>query len=402
MVRLSQRLRILFIGEGATLAHAARPLALAAALPQDRFEAIVATPERYGRWAADHVRLIPLEAQSPETFLDRISRGRPMFSHPRLESYVAHDLELLAGTKPDVVVGDLRLSLAASARKAKAPYISISNAYWSPDRPLKPVRPALRPFEGLPAPVAEAAFRAVWPAAHRWHAKPVDQLTTSHGLGGIGRDLRRALTEADVTLFADLPALFPEIAETPHRRFIGPPPWEPPVDPPTWWNSIPERELVAYLTLGSSGDADTLKHAAAWLVEAGYVVIVATAGRVELEGDGERLFTSDYLPGSAAARRSAVVVCNGGSPTVSQALAAGRPIIGLCANMDQFLNMGAVEAQGAGVMLRADRLDRRRFIDALERTRRGEVKAAAERMAAQAASLDPVGVLIEAIQSLAG
>jgi hypothetical protein len=61
------------------------------------------------------------------------------------------------------------------------------------------------------------------------------------------------------------------------------------------------------------------------------------------------------LPGLDAARRSRLVICNGGSPTSQQALAAGVPIIGLATNLDQFLNMAAIESAGAGVVLRADR-----------------------------------------------
>ena len=44
------RVRVLFIGEAATLAHVARPLALAAALPKHRYEVVLATPERYRDW----------------------------------------------------------------------------------------------------------------------------------------------------------------------------------------------------------------------------------------------------------------------------------------------------------------------------------------------------------------
>src|SRR6185437_13111769 len=49
------------------------------------------------------------------------------------------------------------------------------------------------------------------------------------------------------------------------------------------------------------------------------------------------------------------VICNGGSPTCYQALSAGVPVIGIASNLDQFLNMLAIERLGAGVMLRADR-----------------------------------------------
>ncbi len=49
------------------------------------------------------------------------------------------------------------------------------------------------------------------------------------------------------------------------------------------------------------------------------------------------------------------MLCNGGSPTSQQALAAGVPLIGIASNLDQFLNMHGVVAAGAGALLRADR-----------------------------------------------
>lgn len=58
-------------------------------------------------------------------------------------------------------------------------------------------------------------------------------------------------------------------------------------------------------------------------------VIAATAGRNHLKNVPANAFVADYLPGEAAAARSAVVLCNGGSPTTQQALAAGVPVIGL-------------------------------------------------------------------------
>ncbi|MFO7705166.1 MAG: glycosyltransferase, partial [Halopseudomonas sp.] len=48
-----------------------------------------------------------------------------------------------------------------------------------------------------------------------------------------------------------------------------------------------------------------------------------------------------------------LVICNGGSLTTYQALASGVPVIGICSNMDQLLNMNAVERLGAGTALRA-------------------------------------------------
>ena len=49
-----------------------------------------------------------------------------------LDRYVEEDLRLIDSFRPDVVVGDFRVSLAISARKARIPYVNVTNAYWSP------------------------------------------------------------------------------------------------------------------------------------------------------------------------------------------------------------------------------------------------------------------------------
>lgn len=69
-------------------------------------------------------------------------------------------------------------------------------------------------------------------------------------------------------------------------------------------------------------------------------------------------------------RQAQLVVCNGGSPTTNQAFTHGVPVLGIARNMDQFLNMRAIERYGAGVMLRSDRVDYARIDAALARLTR--------------------------------
>jgi UDP:flavonoid glycosyltransferase YjiC (YdhE family) len=77
-----------------------------------------------------------------------------------------------------------------------------------------------------------------------------------------------------------------------------------------------------------------------------------------------------------------LVICNGGSPTSQQALAAGVPVIGIASNLDQFLNMQAIEAAGAGVLSRADRFREDRFRSLVQRTLNdGGFRVAAQRIA---------------------
>ena len=392
--------RVLFIGEGSTLAHAARPLALAAALPPDTHEAVIAAPERYRRFAPALMRWIDLDAQTPETFAERLARGEPVFSRALLERYVEQDLALFEAVRPDVVVGDLRLSLAASARLAKVPYISLSNAYWSPDRPLRARRPTIDQLRGWPAPLADLLFAAAGPLAFRRHASPVHRLMAGRGLGGVDRDLRRAFTEADISLFADLPGLYGDLPANPRRRLMGPVPWDPPVDPPDWWDRLPDDRPVVYLALGSSGDSGAQERLAGWLVELGHTVLASRAGRPGLQGDGRRLFTAEYLPGSAAAARASFVICNGGAPGATQALLAGKPVLGIAGNLDQFLNMRVVEAYGAGLTLRADALNRRRVETAVTQIGEQRFTAAAQALQASAEGWDAAAILVQSIDAL--
>ena len=81
-----------------------------------------------------------------------------------------------------------------------------------------------------------------------------------------------------------------------------------------------------------------------------------TAGKIDLADVPANAYVADYLPLDGAVRRSSLVICNGGSLTTYQALASGVPILGVCSNMDQLLNMNAIERLGAGLTLRAARV----------------------------------------------
>ena len=94
---------------------------------------------------------------------------------------------------------------------------------------------------------------------------------------------------------------------------------------------------------------------------------MATAGRSKLSAVPRHVHVADYLPGHLAARRATVVVSNGGSTTGYQALAEGRPILGIAANLDQHLAMTAIQDAGAGLLLRAGTLTREVLAGALRR-----------------------------------
>jgi UDP:flavonoid glycosyltransferase YjiC (YdhE family) len=208
----------------------------------------------------------------------------------------------------------------------------------------------------LPLPVARQLFQLAQPLAFRMHCGPLNRVRQEHGLASLGSDLRRVYTDADHTLYVDVPAMFPTVNMPANHHYLGPVLWSPPVASPAWWDQLPADRPIVYVTLGSSGASPVLHLALQALAEQPVTVIASTAGAVVPQRLPANVHAADYLPGMQAAARASLVICNGGSPTSQQALAAGVPVLGIASNMDQFLNMSAVVAAGAGTVLRADRV----------------------------------------------
>jgi UDP:flavonoid glycosyltransferase YjiC (YdhE family) len=355
---IRNRKRVLFFAEAVTLAHVARPSALAESLDADGYDIAMACASRYHDFFKGKPwRLIPLQSISSQQFLLALSRGSPVYDTPTLRQYVKDDLEIIKKIDPDVIVGDFRLSLSVSARIVEIPYITITNAYWSPyytggEFPL----PVLPMTKILPLGLADAIFRFTLPLALMLHCAPLNRVRREKGMGSLGASLQRLYTDADYVLFADIPELFPTTGLPPEHRYLGAILWSPPVEKPIWWGHLPTDKPIIYLTLGSSGQARLLPIVLDVLGKLPVTVIAATVEDYPGPIPGN-VYLASYLPGTEAARLSRMVICNGGSPTSSQAIAAGVPVLGIASNADQFLNMEALARIGAGMVMRADRLN---------------------------------------------
>jgi len=361
--------KILFVAEAVALAHVARPLVLASTAAEAGHEIVFAVDER-DRWLVRDrpFAVRPIASIAPQRFLAAIARGAPLFDYATLSRYVDEDRRLIEAVRPDVVVGDLRFSLSVSARLAGIPYVAIANAYWSPySRATAYVMPPLRAMRAVPLPIADAVFRLIRPAAFAWHALPLNRVRRKFGLPALPFDVRRVYTDGDYVLYADAPELYPLAGAPPTHRFLGPIVWSPPSQLPPWWDAAPRERPIVYLTLGSSGDPRQLPAIVEALATLPVSLFVATAGKKTPGGWPANVFTADFLPGDIAARRAALVVCNGGAPTTQQALAAGVPVLGIATNMDQVLNMQAISRIGAGIALRGDRIGEGAVGDAARR-----------------------------------
>ena len=400
---MPERLKLLFFAEAVTLAHVARPVALARQLDPARYELLIACAARYARFVQGGPwTVLPLHSLEPERFNAALAQGRPVYDLDTLARYVDEDRALIEQHRPDAVIGDFRLSLAVSARLARVPYLAIANAYWTPLAPPRFPMPVLPLSRALPLPLARALFaigrRFVFPS----HCQPMNRLRQRHGLPGYGSDLRRVYSDADHLLLPDAPALFADIVPGTQASWIGPLAWAPALPPPPWWaeTETPGDPWV-YVTLGSSGPPAALRQVLQALAEQPVRVMASTAGGPVPDHVPPNARLVDYLPGDAAAARAQLMVCNGGSLGTQQALAAGVPVLGLASNMDQFLNMAPIEAAGAGITLRTDRLSVRTLAQACSRLLAGPAHEAARRLQpAMHVSPGPAAVLAEALERL--
>lgn len=350
----SSRKVVLLVAEAVTLAHYGRIAMLSRALPASDYHVIVAADPRYR--ALDEmpgVDFYPIWSIPSSQFSHALEQGAPLYNVDTLMRYVEEDLALIDAVKPDLIVGDFRLSLAVSAPLRKIPYASVVNAYWSPYADIAHPVPEL-PFTRITGlKLGQALFDLVRPLAFAMHARPLNQVRRKYGLAPLGNDLGKTYTWADYTLYADIPELV-RTQNLPHNhRFLGPILWSTQTPLPDWWDSLPDDRPIVFLTLGSSGRADLLPMVFDALSEFPVTVIAATAGKAALKGVPPNVYITDYLPMDVASARSAFIISNGGSLTTYQALSVGAPVLGICSNMDQLLNMNAVQGLGAGITLRA-------------------------------------------------
>lgn len=349
----SKRHRVLFMAEAVTLAHVARAVALARSLDPQRYEVHLACDRRYHHLFESVPAIVhSIGTISSQQFQDRLRRGDPLYRREELRGYIEEDLRLFADLTPDAVVGDFRLSLSVSARLAAVPYLTVTNAHWSPFARQQFVVPELAITDRFGPRLGQALFTLMRPFVFAQQAYALNRIRRDYGLPSIGYSLPQQFTDADVTLYADLPDLVPTFNRPPHHHYLGPVLWSPD-SIPSWWDTLPAVRPMAYVTLGTSGRSDLLPLILEALEQLGIGALVSTAGQTTPSHLPPHTRVARYLPGLAAASRADLVICNGGSATVYQALAAGVPVLGIPNNLDQYLMMSYVRRSGAGDYLRA-------------------------------------------------
>jgi len=349
--------RILFVAENITLAQVVRLAVLARSLDPQRYEIHFACshfdPLVFGGLTFERH---PLETLDKEHVDRCLTRGKRIYEKKTLLGYVRAELDLIERVRPSLIVGDFRLSLCISAPVSRVPHAALINAYFSPYRSEARIPVPDHPIvELLGEELTERYFPKAIPKVFAHFAEPVNAVRRRYGLPSIG-SLEQVLSFGDYTLYPDTPELVPLKNAPAEHLFIGPVLWSPdvPFDERLLAPDQQGRPLV-YATLGSSGNVAVLPAVLEALSRLPVRAVLATAGRVETRQLPSNVTALPFVPGERLARAASVVLSNGGSTTGYQALAAGTPVVGLPANLDQYLAMQAIERAGAGVLVKARR-----------------------------------------------
>ncbi len=386
--------KILFMAEAVSWSQVVRLMVLARALDPRRYEVHFASARfdehlfhgtNFTRWP---VSLLPADKIEAVVASGAIRR---MYEKPTLKKYVADELRLYETIRPDVVVSDARFwSIPISASAFGVPCATLMDAYWSrrTTRERLPV-PDHVLARLLPASITERIFPLVLPPLFRYFAAPTNALRREYGLPEVG-DLLDAINWGDRVLFADDPLLTPLTHQAPHETFLGPVLWSPEIPLPPFWDELGQDRPMVYATVGSSGAVKAVPPILKALAGMDVDVVLSTAGRVIPKNPPDNAHVVDMIRGDLAARKAAVVVCNGGASSGYQALAEGTPIVGIPTNLDQLLAATAMCDAGTGVFLRAATVTAAKIRAAVEHVVGDErFTQAAQHVAASFARFDP-------------
>jgi UDP:flavonoid glycosyltransferase YjiC (YdhE family) len=392
----SAKPRILFIGETAALSHVARPAMLASYLARRGYSVCFARDPRYNHLLQpdENVPRLDLKSESSSSVLRRVHDNEPLFTRDTLEQYVRDDLEIIRQFQPDIVVGDSRFSLIASSQLTGIPFVTIVDAHWSPwvDTQFEPVDSPVSRLIGVPLSdlIFHIARPFVLPLAFAIHVEPINSVLRKYRLPEIPNDIRAYFAYGDYAIYPNDSGLY-RLREPlpPEHVFIGPLLWSAQVPPPAWWDRLPADKPVVYVSLGSTGEPALLQTVFRVLGELPVTVIAATAARTNPAQLPGNTFVAEFIPGMEAARRSRLVICNGGAMSGQQAVSAGVPYLGLISNLDQMLYSKAVQQAGACELIRESEVTDetlRRMV--LTLVGEDKYRAAAQRIAVRAASQD--------------
>lgn len=297
---------------------------------------------------------------------------------------VKYELVAIKQFRPDVVVGDFRLTAAISSRLAGLPYVPVVNAYMTEAfEPVDVVMP-----HGCGRAIASLIGGHLYSRQKRAVVKTFRSIARQHGL----RDLNTLFDflTGERTLIADLREFCPLNKLPSEFRYIGPLIWEGQAESvPGMLRDRPQGKRLLYVTTGNTGSVELLKFVAdSFANHPSYDVLMTTGAFIDpaTVRSAPNISVHRFVSGSEILKHADAVIHAGGNGTTYQAIAAGVPAIVIPFNNDQKINAWLVMRNGVGKSFSPERLTGKQLFTALHELR--EDSTIHERLTLLAARID--------------
>lgn len=355
-------MRELMIASGVGKAHLARLLLIARALRAQGEEVTFATGGDGSLVANEGFEVFALPEAAVSDFGENVYAG---YTRELVADCVREERAVIEATRPDVVVGDFRLTAAISTRLEKVPYVSVVNGYmttaFDPTDVLLPAGTSR-----AKRTIASLAGRRLQAAQKHRLAAPFRAVAKSQGLTGLTSLFD--FLEGDLTLIADLPEFCPLRNLTDSQRYVGPLVWEPAGDDGRLLRELnPTRPLI-YATTGNTGAQRLVElMLEAFGRDTRYEVVLTTGAYIEPPaGAPPNVHVTRYACASEILSRAVAAIHCGGNGSTYQALAAGVPAVVVPHTNDQRINAHLIKGLGLGLPLILDKLAGRQLRAAVE------------------------------------
>lgn len=395
--------KILFMSETVTMSHLIRPLKIASQLSPDHYEihfAATHIPD-FLKNELNHFKTYQIQGGVAEkTFLSAIAQGKHPYTESILKMYVEEDLKLLKAIKPDLVIGDMRLSLKISAKLADIPYLNISNSTWDSSAILPLLVPELPVVKVFGVKLSQFVYSMIKEDILSKLAKPFNQIAQNYGMSEYG-SYYDVLTSGDYTAYVDLKSLVKCKSSKPNKINVGALLYSMSTSHAVSPVQKKKQKQRVVVSLGSSGPSNQLQDMVNTLAELDIELVVATSGKDITLPQGKDIIAASYLPLDHVLADADLLIFNGGSGSGYLGLSHGVPLLCIPSNIDQHQFSHAISQKGAGGIIRSDKLSMKKLKSmVLEMLNNNKIKLAARAIAIEMSEENPAKEIEKLIETI--
>lgn len=362
---MTNKKRILFFSESITLAHITRPWAMACSLSENEYEVFFAVSELPNFIPNNnHIYIVKLlTSVSSSEFSNHLEKGTLPYNQLLITHQVQEDFKLIDTLKPDIVVGDFRLSLSISARLKNIPYINITNMAWSPFALQKTIVPEVKLKKQVGLKLSQVFFTFFKSTIFRKMAKPFNVVCSQFNLPIKFNSILDVYADGDKVFLADIENIV-KLSKVPENYVIG-----GPINYSISNTSFSEKNInlddlfeqtkpIVVVSLGSSGPNDLIEQIVSNLNMLPVNTVVSTAGKKINLQERKNLKIVPYISISEIAKKADLIIGSGGSATAYPCLSEGVPLLAIPSNLDQFQFANSLVTKGVAKILRTDDLSK--------------------------------------------